>query len=221
MIIKEWNSNDIFCLDLSSSTQYKKKKQIIDLIISRGARVSFILNNISDLISKCYVEITIPTLSFSESSTVTQLKKNELQNIQKNMNKWKSLYDNLKSYCSIEILLYQNLNNLLQSINITNQILTSANSALYGILCSAVHSMGYSPHIGFIHSGSPLPFVYDLADLYKEHLCIDLAFAMTLDMAGVYNKHKMSNAFRKRVIDMDLLGKIGTDIEAILGGKKK
>ncbi|MCX7075383.1 MAG: type I-E CRISPR-associated endonuclease Cas1e [Methylococcales bacterium] len=105
--------------------------------------------------------------------------------------------------------------------DITNQILTSANSALYGILCSAVHSMGYSPHIGFIHSGSPLPFVYDLADLYKEHLCIDLAFAMTLDMAGAYNKHKMSSAFRKRVIDMDLLANIGSDIESILGGKKK
>jgi hypothetical protein len=86
-------------------------------------RVSFILNNISDLISKCYIEITIPTLSFTESTAVTNLKRNELENIQKNMNKWKSLYDNLKSYCSIEILLYQNLNNLLQSINITNQIL--------------------------------------------------------------------------------------------------
>lgn len=29
------------------------------------------------------------------------------------------------------------------------------NSALYGILCSAMHSMGYSPHIDFVHSGSP------------------------------------------------------------------
>jgi CRISPR-associated protein Cas1 len=105
--------------------------------------------------------------------------------------------------------------------DVTNQILTSANSALYGILCSAVHAMGYSPHIGFIHSGSPLPFVYDMADLYKEHLCIDLAFAMTLEMAGVYNKHKMSSAFRKRVIEMDLLVKIGNDIDEMLGGKKK
>ena len=86
-------------------------------------RVSFILNNISDLISKCYIEINIPTLSFIESSTVTNLKKNDIGNIQKNINKWKTLYDNLKAYCSIEILLYQNLNNLLESINITNQIL--------------------------------------------------------------------------------------------------
>jgi CRISPR-associated protein Cas1 len=103
--------------------------------------------------------------------------------------------------------------------DITNQILTACNAALYGILSSAVHSMGYSPHIGFIHSGSPLPFVYDLADLYKEHLCIDLAFSLTLEMAGKYNKHKVSAAFRQRVIDSDLLGKIGRDIEAMLGVK--
>jgi CRISPR-associated protein Cas1 len=103
--------------------------------------------------------------------------------------------------------------------DITNQVLTASNAALYGILSSAVHSMGYSPHIGFIHSGSPLPFVYDLADLYKEYLCIDLAFALTLEMAGQYNKYKVASAFRERVIAMDLLGRIGQDIEAILGVK--
>ena len=103
--------------------------------------------------------------------------------------------------------------------DITNQVLTATNAALYGILSSCVHSMGYSPHIGFIHSGSPLPFVYDLADLYKEHLCIDLAFSLTLEMAGRYNKHKVSAAFRQRVIETDLLGKVGQDIEAMLGVK--
>ena len=97
--------------------------------------------------------------------------------------------------------------------------LTDPNAALYGILSSAIHSIGYSPHIGFIHSGSPLPFVYDLADLYKEELCVDLAFSLTLEMAGYYNKHKVSSDFRKRVIAMNLLGKVGDDIEAMLGGK--
>jgi CRISPR-associated protein Cas1 len=106
-----------------------------------------------------------------------------------------------------------------ETSDITNQILTACNAALYGILCSAVHSMGYSPHIGFIHSGSPLPFVYDLADLYKEELCIDLAFFLTRDMAGRYNKHKVSEAFRQRVIDMDLLLKLALDIPEILGEK--
>ena len=105
-----------------------------------------------------------------------------------------------------------------EASDLTNQILTSTNAALYGILCSGVHSMGYSPHIGFIHSGSPLPFVYDLADLYKEQLCIDLAFYLTRELAGRYDKHKVAAVFRQRVIDMDLLAKLGDDIALMLGG---
>ena len=104
--------------------------------------------------------------------------------------------------------------------DITNQVLTSANAALYGILTSAIYSMGYSPHIGFIHSGSPLPFVYDMADLYKEWLCIDLAFSLTLEMAGRYNRAKVAARFRERVIEMDLLSNIGLDIQNVLGGGK-
>lgn len=104
-----------------------------------------------------------------------------------------------------------------EASDLTNQVLTAANAALYGILSSALHSMGYSPHIGFIHSGSPLPFVYDLADLYKEELCIDLAFALTRELAGRYDKHKVAASFRQRVIDMDLLGKISEDVADILG----
>jgi CRISPR-associated protein Cas1 len=101
--------------------------------------------------------------------------------------------------------------------DVTNRVLTSANAALYGIICSAVHSMGYSPHIGFVHSGSPMPFVYDMADLYKEELSIDLAFSLTASMAGSYDRHKTATEFRRRVIEMDLLACIGTDIEEMLG----
>lgn len=81
-------------------------------------KVSFRLNNISDLISKCYIEIEIPSLNFTEISTIKTLKQNELSNISKSINKWKTLYDNLKKFCSIEILLYQTLIKLLDSINI-------------------------------------------------------------------------------------------------------
>ena len=103
--------------------------------------------------------------------------------------------------------------------DVTNQVLTAANAALYGILCSCVHSLGYSPYLGFIHSGSPLPFVYDLADLYKGELCVDLAFSLTLSMAGKYNKYTVAEAFRKRVIAMDLLTRVPADIESLIGEK--
>lgn len=99
----------------------------------------------------------------------------------------------------------------------TNKILTACNAALYALVTSAVYSLGYSPHIGFVHSGSPLPFVYDLADLYKEFLCIDVAFYLTVEMAGIYNRHKVSETFRQRVIEMDLMAQIPKDIKAQLG----
>lgn len=101
--------------------------------------------------------------------------------------------------------------------DLTNQILTACNSALYALINSCIYSMGFSPYIGFIHSGSPLPFVYDLADLYKEELCIDLAFKLTLEMAGEYNKYQVLTEFRERVINMKLLEKINPDVEEMLG----
>ena len=106
-----------------------------------------------------------------------------------------------------------------QLSDVTNQILSATNAALYGIICSVIHSMGYSPYIGFIHSGSPLPFVYDLADLYKEYHSIDLAFFLTLEMGGGYNKYRVGEEFRKRVLDKDLLNQIIQDIYDILGDK--
>jgi len=104
--------------------------------------------------------------------------------------------------------------------DITNRVLTATNAALYGILLSSIYALGYSPHIGFIHSGSPLPFVYDMADIYKERLCVDLAFWATLEMAGIYDRALVATAFRNRVIDSDLLAKIGPDIEYVLNGGK-
>jgi CRISPR-associated protein Cas1 len=102
--------------------------------------------------------------------------------------------------------------------DMTNKILTATNTALYGILTSAVYALGYSPHIGFIHSGSPLPFVYDMADIYKTDFCIDLAFSLTSELAGVYNRHRVSEEFRKRIIDKKLLEQIPLDIPYFLGG---
>jgi CRISPR-associated protein Cas1 len=102
--------------------------------------------------------------------------------------------------------------------DVTNQMLTSLNAALYGMMTSAIYSMGYSPRIGFIHSGSPLPFVYDMSDLYKDDLCIDLAFKLTLEMAGEYNRHAVADAFRTRVIQDEIMGQVSKDIDYILRG---
>ena len=63
-----------------------------------------------------------------------------------------------------------------QSGDLANRCLSTATSCLYGITEAAVLAAGYSPGIGFIHSGKPLSFVYDIADLFKFETVVPLAF---------------------------------------------
>jgi len=57
-----------------------------------------------------------------------------------------------------------------------NRALSTANALLYGVCHAAILAAGYSPAIGFIHTGKMLSFVYDIADLYKTETSVPAAF---------------------------------------------
>lgn len=60
--------------------------------------------------------------------------------------------------------------------DLPNRCLSSATSCLYGIAEAAVLAAGYAPAVGFIHTGKPLSFVYDVADIYKFETVVPVAF---------------------------------------------
>lgn len=60
--------------------------------------------------------------------------------------------------------------------DLPNRCLSAATSCLYGITEAAVLAAGYAPAVGFIHTGKPLSFVYDIADLFKFETVVPLAF---------------------------------------------
>ncbi|MCR6650719.1 MAG: type I-E CRISPR-associated endonuclease Cas1e [Cellvibrionaceae bacterium] len=60
--------------------------------------------------------------------------------------------------------------------DVINQCLSAATSCLYGVTEAAVLAAGYAPAIGFIHSGKPLSFVYDIADIAKFETVVPVAF---------------------------------------------
>lgn len=60
--------------------------------------------------------------------------------------------------------------------DVINQCLSAATSCLYGVTEAAILAAGYAPAIGFLHSGKPLSFVYDIADLIKFDTVIPVAF---------------------------------------------
>ncbi len=63
-----------------------------------------------------------------------------------------------------------------QEADPVNRALSAANAALYAIVLAGIHAMGYSPSLGFIHTGKQLSFVYDIADLVKTETSIPAAF---------------------------------------------
>lgn len=60
--------------------------------------------------------------------------------------------------------------------DLINRCLSAATSALYGITEAAVLAAGYAPAIGFLHTGKPQSFVYDIADLFKFETVVPEAF---------------------------------------------
>jgi len=60
--------------------------------------------------------------------------------------------------------------------DLINQCLSAATSCLYGVTEAAILAAGYAPAIGFVHSGKPLSFVYDIADLIKFETVVPVAF---------------------------------------------
>lgn len=68
-----------------------------------------------------------------------------------------------------------------------NRCLSAATACLHGLAEAAVLAAGYAPAIGFLHTGKPRSFVYDIADLWKLDTVVPEAFRI----AGLAEKRKL------------------------------
>ena len=62
------------------------------------------------------------------------------------------------------------------SADVANRCLSAATACLHGLGEAAVLAAGYAPAIGFLHTGKPRSFVYDIADLWKLKTVVPEAF---------------------------------------------
>lgn len=96
-----------------------------------------------------------------------------------------------------------------------NRALSAANALLNGICHAAIVSGGYSPGIGFIHTGKQLSFVYDVADLYKVEMTIPLAFRIAAESSHDVES-RVRTACREEFRQRRLLHRILPDIDDLL-----
>lgn len=97
-----------------------------------------------------------------------------------------------------------------------NRALSAANAVLNGICHAAIASGGYSPGLGFLHTGKQLSFVYDIADLYKTKVTVPIAFETVADGPGNVEARARSHC-RDYFHEQRLLQRILPDIAGLLG----
>lgn len=103
-----------------------------------------------------------------------------------------------------------------ESGDIPNRCLSAATACLYGISEAAILAAGYAPAIGFIHTGKPQSFVYDIADIFKFETVVPVAFQVAAKIKNNVEREvriRCRDSFRRS----KLLEKIIPTIDEILG----
>lgn len=97
-----------------------------------------------------------------------------------------------------------------------NRALSASNSLLYALCLAGLHAQGYSPALGFIHTGKQLSFAYDLADLFKADTTVPAAFEAAAEgEKGVERRARAK--FRQYAYDSRLLDRITSALNRLFG----
>jgi len=104
--------------------------------------------------------------------------------------------------------------------DIPNRSLSAATSCLYGLTEAAVLAAGYAPAIGFLHTGKPLSFVYDMADIFKFESAVPAAFKISAKAVKGRLDMPLESAVRRECRDQfrrtKLLDRLIPTIEEVL-----
>lgn len=99
--------------------------------------------------------------------------------------------------------------------DLPNRCLSTATASLYGICEAATLAAGYSPSIGFLHTGKPLSFVYDIADIFKFETVVPAAFKIAA-LNSKEPEREVRYACRDLFRETHLLKRIIPTIEDVL-----
>lgn len=99
--------------------------------------------------------------------------------------------------------------------DVANKCISSATSCIYGVTEAAILAAGYAPAVGFLHSGKPLSFVYDIADIFKFETVVPVAFRIAAKNPAQPDR-EVRIACRDIFRETRLLKKIIPSIEEIL-----
>ncbi|MBQ3241200.1 MAG: type I-E CRISPR-associated endonuclease Cas1 [Akkermansia sp.] len=92
-----------------------------------------------------------------------------------------------------------------------NRALSAANASLYAITYAVCASMGFIPSLGFVHAAGTLPFVYDMADLYKHETSFPAAFE-TVAQSSEYIEERVRIVLKNKIEERRFLQRLPKDL---------
>lgn len=98
--------------------------------------------------------------------------------------------------------------------DVINRNLSAANSSLYALCAAVITSLGYLPSLGFVHDAGTLPFVYDVADLYKHLTSIPAAF-LAARQNGKQDGELVRKLLKQKVEEERILQRIPKDLATL------
>lgn len=101
-----------------------------------------------------------------------------------------------------------------QEADAVNRALSAGNACLYGVCHAAIVSMGFSPGLGFLHSGKQLSFVYDVADLYKTEVVVPVSFAAAAASSEDIER-RVRHSLRDKFRESKILSRISRDLHRL------
>jgi CRISPR-associated protein Cas1 len=96
-----------------------------------------------------------------------------------------------------------------------NKAISAANASLYALCTAVICSMGYLPQLGFIHIAGTLPFVFDIADIYKPETTLEAAFH-TLSINPEAGESEVLRLLKLKMEEIRLIRRIPEEIEELL-----
>jgi len=98
--------------------------------------------------------------------------------------------------------------------DVINRALSAANASLYALCAAVVCSLGYVPSLGFIHDAGTLPFIFDVADLYKHLTSVPAAF-LAVRQNPADDGDLVRKLLKQRVEEERLLQRMPKELESL------
>ena len=97
-----------------------------------------------------------------------------------------------------------------------NQALSTANASFYALCSAVICSLGYLPSLGFIHDAGTIPFVYDIADLYKHETTQPAAF-LAVKEGPRCDRERVRRLLKATIEERRILQRMPKDLAALFG----